>query len=151
MTDASGSKQLLTPTTVGLRLIPLFGTLPSPVRPKQAAADTASVYSTNPKIVHLLLHLSQANLTSHFLRHIADDTFVGSGTSNLAKSVPFHAVAMNMCAIIVRIILQPMMSIIRLYIVLTVPANNLPSASDLNRYSHDHEPPSYYSVQRRHS
>ena len=146
MTDASGSKQQLTPATVGPRSIPLFGTLPSLVRPKQAATDTASVYSTNPKTVYLLLHLPQANLTSHFLCHIADDTFVGSGTSNLTKSVPFHAVTMNMCAIIVRITLQPMLSIIRLYIVLTVPANNLPLANKLNRYSHDHEPPCYYSV-----
>ena len=116
MTDASGSKQQPNPTTIGLRSITLFGTLPLPVRLKQAAVDTASVYSTNQKTVHLLLPLPQANLTNHSLCHIANDTFVSSGTSNLAKIVPFHAVAVNMCAIIVHINLQPMMSIIRLTI-----------------------------------
>ena len=137
MTDASGSKQRSNRTAIGLRLIPLSGTLPSPVRPKPTAAETASVYSTYPKTVYLLLPLPQANLTSHSLCHIAEDMFVGSGMSNLAKGVPFQTVDMNTCAIIVCITLQPTMSIIRLYIAQAVPANNLPLPKDLNHYSHD--------------
>ena len=90
---------------------------------------------------------SGPSLTSHSLCHIADDTFVGSGMSNLAKGVLFQTVAMNTYAIIVCITLQPMMSIIRLYIAQAIPANNQPLPNDLNHYSHDHDPPCYYSMQ----
>ena len=140
-TDASGSKQRPTPTASGprLTLLHVFGTWPSPVRPKQTAAGTASVCFTSPKTVHLLLAQPPANLTSHSLCHIIDDTSVDSGTSNLAKGVPSRTVAMKTSATIMRITFQLLMSIIRLYIAQAILASNLPLANVLNRYSHDHD------------
>ena len=142
-TDASGSKQRPTPTASGPRLTLLFGTWPSPVRPKQTAAGTASVCFTSPKTVHLLVAQPPANLTSHSLCHIVNDTSVDSGTSNLAKGVPSRTVAMNTSATIMHITFQLLMSIIRLYIAQAILASNLPLANVLNRYSHVHD---YYAI-----
>ena len=92
-----------------------------------------------------LFHLSKdcafasSTTSSHSLCHIVDDISVNSGTSNLTKSVPSRTVAMKTSAITVRITLQLLMSIIRLYIAKAILASNLPLANILNGYSHDHD------------
>ena len=63
-------------------------------------------------------------------------------TTPLGSTIPTvpPSLVQNTYATIVHITLQPMMSIIRLYIAQAVPVNNLPLANKLNHYLNDHDP-----------
>ena len=69
----------------------------------------ASVYSTNQKTASSAQAQPPTGQTHHDKCHFADGTFADIGTSNIAKDAPSQTVVMNMYAIIVHIIQQPMM------------------------------------------